>query len=384
MKRVAIFPPWDPWRGNRMFDVAEGCIYSVAFRQWREAAAGQGFRLDTADVCPAEEADVLWFMDLPRRRATYEAVCRKAKTSCRKVLQVLESPLFFPAAFVEANRKCFDAVVSYEYTTDSHDRFAGRLPVQPEPQYEGPDFGQRRLAVMVNTNRIEGWLSTRKSGLVGLPGIGGYFSGWKMPKRHWWEPAQGELYSWRRRLAVAAENGRRDDLDIFGPGWQGEAVSWFPLANKRSYLCHRTGNVERDASSPKQDKRARLSNYRFVIAVENCRNSRGYISEKIFDAMLGGSVPVYLGEAGIGDIVPRRAFVDAGVFKSPDLLLKYLTGMSREEWQEMRVAGRDFVQSERFMPFTGTAFAARMTEILTKVSGGSLGAAESAEATARD
>jgi len=367
MKQISIFPPWEPWLGNRMFEAAEGCVYSSALRRWKELASHSGFQLDTSDICPPAEADVVWFMDLPRSKRVVDEARRSARAGTPFVLQILESPLLFPAAFVEANRQSFDTIVSFEFARDEGGHFTYKLPVEPEPRYEGLPFAGRKLAVMVNTNRVEGWLATRKPGLTGLPGIGGYFSGWKMPSGHFIRPARGELYSWRRHLARTAENDGGGRLDIFGPGWQGEAVSWFPLANKRSYLCHRTGNVERDASSPKQDKRARLSNYRFVIAVENCRNSRGYISEKIFDAMLGGSVPVYVGEQTITENVPAEAFIDATQFGSVRDLWRYLEAVSEEQWQAMRQAGQDYLRSAQFQPFTSEAFAQRMMAVLGQV-----------------
>ena len=42
------------------------------------------------------------------------------------------------------------------------------------------------------------------------------------------------------------------------------------------------------------------------MAYENFRGRRGYISEKIFDALQAGSVPVYLGEERIAEFVPEK------------------------------------------------------------------------------
>jgi hypothetical protein len=367
MKRVSIFPPWEPWLGNRMFEAAEGCVYSPSLRRWRELAAHSGFQLDTSDICPPSEADVVWFMDLPRTKRVVDEVRRSARAGTPFVLQILESPLLFPAAFVEANRRSFDAIVSFEFARDEGGHFTYKLPVEMEPRYEGLPFAERKFAVMVNTNRVEGWLATRKPGWTGLPGAGGYFSGWKMPPWHFMRPASGELYSWRRRLARLAGKSKPDQLDIFGPGWQGETVSWFPFGHSHIYRCHRPDVVERDQENAKANKRARLSNYRFVIAAENLRAQRGYISEKIFDAMLGGSVPVYVGEQTITENVPAEAFIDATQFGSVRDLWRYLEAVSEKEWQVMREAGQEYLASEAFQAFTGEAFANRMMEILRRV-----------------
>ncbi len=367
MKRVSIFPPWEPWLGNRMFEAAEGCVYSPSLRRWRELAKINGYQLDTHDVCPPSEADVVWFMDLPRTKHVVDEARRSERVGVPFVLQILESPLLFPAAFVEVNRRSFDAIVSFEFARDEGGHFTYKLPVETEPRYEGLPFAERKIAVMVNTNRVEGWLATRKPGLTGLPGIGGYFSGWKMPSGHFMRPARGELYSWRRQLARTAEKDGGGRLDIFGCGWSGEKVSWCPGFYLHRYRDHRPSSAAVDGITASDEKRQWLGNYRFVIASENYRGQRGYVSEKIFDAMFGGSVPVYLGEQTIMANVPAEAFIDATQFGSVRDLWRYLEVIPEEDWQAMRLAGQDYLRSAQFQPFTSEAFANRMMEILRLV-----------------
>jgi len=366
MKRVSIFPPWEPWLGNRLFTDAEGCVYTSSFKLWRQEAVRQGYQLDTCDICPPSEADLLWFMDLPRSKHAFEEVRRSVRKGTTLVLQILESPLLFPATFVEVNRRLFDAVVSYEFSADEGRHFHYRLPLETEPRYEGLPFGARKLAVMVNTNRVEGWLATRKRGLTGLPGMGAYFSGWKLPVWHFLRPAQGELYSWRRRCACAAlaVPGR---LEVMGSGWNGERISWCPGLYSRRYTNHRPADPVRRGTAANAEKRACLGNYRFVIATENYQGNFRYISEKIFDAMLGGSVPVYLGEESIGAIVPAEAFVDAGRFRTANDLWRYLEMLPEEQWQSMRQAGQEYLFSKAFQPYTSGAFARRMMKVLDKL-----------------
>jgi hypothetical protein len=107
-------------------------------------------------------------------------------------------------------------------------------------------------------------------------------------------------------------------------------------------------------------KRIKLGNYKFVIASENYLGSQGYISEKIFDAILGGSVPVYLGEIKIADFVPKNSFIDASEFHSLENLVFALAKMSEEEWQQIRSAGKAFLNSNEFQEFTNQKFALKM------------------------
>ena len=343
-----------------MFSDAEGCVYTKAFALWREEATKQGFSLNTWDLVDSKQADILWFMDLPREKRKFLETKRSAKRGAKLVLQILESPLLFPAAFADANRREFDAAVSFEYGKGRDNQFSYKLPIDPEPCLEGLPFHERKLAVMVNTNRVEGWLATRKLGLVGLPGVGAYFSGWKLPPLHWTHPAKGELYSWRRSISQAFEQQCPEEFELFGDGWKGQKISWCPFLHRKPNRCHRIESIDLSAVERSSAKRKKLGNYKFVIASENYAGSQGYISEKIFDAILGGSVPVYLGEKKITDFVPENSFIDARQFHSLEHLVKKLERMSEEEWQQIRFAGTAFLNSKDFQEFTTEKFALKM------------------------
>ena len=66
--------------------------------------------------------------------------------------------------------------------------------------------------------------------------------------------------------------------------------------------CHRSkyipeGVVLHSGPTAKESlylKQLAISNYMFYLAFEN-NNERGYVTEKVFDALIGGTVPVYLG-----------------------------------------------------------------------------------------
>jgi hypothetical protein len=367
MKTVCIFPPWDSWLGNRMFSDAEGCVYTKAFALWRDEAAKEGFVLDTCDVVDSKQADILWFMDLPREKRKFLEIKQSAKRGSKLVLQILESPLLFPAAFVEANRREFDAVVSYEYGNGRESQFSYKLPIDLEPSFEGLPFQERKLAVMVNTNRVEGWMATRKLGLVGLPGIGACFSGWKQPPFHWMHPAKGELYSWRRKMAQEFEQQCPEEFDLFGDGWGGQKISWCPFLHRKPNRCHRIESIDLSAVERSSAKRKKLGNYKFVSASENYVGSQGYISEKIFDALLGGSVPVYLGEKSIAKEIPTECLVDAREFQKAADLVDALCEMGESDWNRLRDAGRRFLASNRFEEFTMVAFSKNMTNCLQKI-----------------
>lgn len=367
MKRILIRPSqWNYDKlQNRMF-AAGYCyqgLYQEAFRLWRTLAAEAGYSMDTIDMHPVESADILWFIDLPAARREVREARRRAPGALM-VLQIFETPTVGPHFFHEENHRDFDIVLTYdERRCDERRYFAYKLPNQLEPFDAAVPFAERRICCMINTNRLEGYFAQRQLGLEGLPVIGKALGGWKLGMGGLLRPTRGELYSARRRLARTEDRLGLGALEVYGPNWNGERISWFPWYPNAPYRCRAGGVVS-------SDKRQIVSRYRFCISYENFEGERGWIGEKIFDSMAAGTVPVYRGDARINDFIPREAMVRADDFRNEEELLRYLQACPEAEWLRMREAGRAYLASEAFRPFTSEAFADRMMDVLSKAVGG--------------
>jgi len=69
-------------------------------------------------------------------------------------------------------------------------------------------------------------------------------------------------------------------------------------------------------------KRQFLAPYKFTIAFEN-DIFPGYQTEKLYDAMLAGSIPIYCGDPFVGDIFNTKSFINAAEYlpvKNPRLV----------------------------------------------------------------
>jgi hypothetical protein len=364
MKRVLVRPTFQDWCGNRLFTDGTSWqgLYRSAFSAWKEQALALGIQIDTWDQAPLETCDLLWLIDLPTGRKEFERIRSRLRPDTPIVLQVFESPLIAPFGLIHANRKQVSAVVTYELPNGcptASKQFHYHLPVPILSPVKNPPFSQRKGLLMCYSNRVSGFWAVRQPGLAGLPFFGRMLAGWECPLSLVTELSHGDLYRERRAIAREAQRYMPDFLDVFGPGWNGEQISWCPLYPNRPYRCRR-GNA-------KVSKHELSAQYRFVIAYENFRGRRGYISEKIFDALQAGSVPVYLGEDRIAEFVPREAFVDARNFRTRLDLLAYLQSCPEREWEEMRQAGQEFLRSAAFRSFTDKAFADRMTDVLKNV-----------------
>lgn len=74
-----------------------------------------------------------------------------------------------------------------------------------------------------------------------------------------------------------------------------------------------------------------ISRYRFTIAFENAI-APDYVTEKFYDPLVAGSVPVYLGAPNISDFAPGEGcFIDASEWETPESLARYLLELARDD-----------------------------------------------------
>jgi len=86
-------------------------------------------------------------------------------------------------------------------------------------------------------------------------------------------------------------------------------------------------------------KRQFLSAYKFTIAFENDIYP-GYQTEKLYDAMMADSIPIYCGDPYIGDIFNTKSFINAAEYlPSKNLrLIKKLTQLGQMDFNDIRPA----------------------------------------------
>lgn len=73
------------------------------------------------------------------------------------------------------------------------------------------------------------------------------------------------------------------------------------------------------------------SRYLFSVAMENSVTARDYVSEKIFQALLVGSVPIYYGPLNIDDFVPQHSYIDVRRYENSTVLANYLHSVTNNE-----------------------------------------------------
>jgi len=98
-------------------------------------------------------------------------------------------------------------------------------------------------------------------------------------------------------------------------------------------------------------------NYKFGLAMENT-NQHGYISEKILNAFMGGTVPIYYGTEDVFQVFNRAAFIyfDA---KNPESTFEQVLFLLQNESEYERVLSQPILAEgayERFFSLYGRGF----------------------------
>jgi hypothetical protein len=88
-----------------------------------------------------------------------------------------------------------------------------------------------------------------------------------------------------------------------------------------------------------------LARYKFCLCFENMRMN-GYITEKIFDCLYAGTIPLYLGAPDISEYVPSDVYVDCRRYSTWLEMWQDVIAIPGGKLAAMRIAGREFLRSE--------------------------------------
>ncbi|MBF9040346.1 hypothetical protein LSUCC0387_05500 [Rhodobacterales bacterium LSUCC0387] len=155
---------------------------------------------------------------------------------------------------------------------------------------------------------------------------------------------QSELYS--TRIEVMSVLAAAEVVDLYGRGWErwwSRAALWLPYwTNRKTLMSIYKGSIP--------SKFEVLQRYRFCLCFENMA-MKGYITEKLFDCLYSGTIPLYLGAPDIECYVPEDVYIDCRKFQSWEDVWKYASGLPTDKIEAMREAGRHFLESELARPF---------------------------------
>lgn len=140
-----------------------------------------------------------------------------------------------------------------------------------------------------------------------------------------------------------------DKINVYGNGW----------SEKEIY------NIDFVYKGRANDKEEVVSNYKFCLCFENAVFP-GYVTEKIFDAMLSDSIPVYCGAKDVNKFIPDNCFININDFQSYEEVYRFLIDMNEEKYNEYLLNIKKYLSSDLYDPFNSKYFVNTIFAILQK------------------
>ena len=302
----------------------------LAERRLRDALREKGIDCHTPDVMPLERFDAFFFRDMPRES---DEAFRYARASGRPMfLNVWENPYIHRPNADHARFADFRKVFSFR---DDDVRLRGcvklnyALPLEMPPE-EGVPFNDRRFACMVSS-------LVKKN----RPHCCSYL---------------------RLRTIRFYERNHPELFDLWGAGWEKGTYALQDRPGVFSALAAcRINRLLPRVSHPSwrgecDDKVATSAGYRFAYCYENSTELAGYVTEKLFDVLSAGTVPVYLAHPSDMESIPGDCFIDRSRFSDDAELFDRLALMDGKTWLAYRDAGRRFLESAAARRFSFEAY----------------------------
>jgi hypothetical protein len=361
---VSVFldPLSDAYSGDRLFSHAD---YNAPNRHVRDSLGSLGIPVHTGDfLLRGEGVGEINLYATMGLRSRYPGISARTDTVLSAFL-AQEAPIVEPMLFDDVYEASTAFKRMYSYGTDRELRPFLRGPVAFRPLRYPYWFlavdddawvrRNRRFLVMINAN--------------------------KQPRQ-----TTRELYT--ERLRAIEFFSRFKEIDLYGWGWGGPPyyvgetrvssqlrslahharAAWGHVVPSRDPLLVAAKRAYRGPAASKEDV---LSRYLFAICFENMVLG-GWVTEKIFDCLRAGTVPVYLGAPDIERWVWPECFIDVRRFTGYDELRDFLHALSPAEIETYREAGREYFASDEFRPFTKHAFAEIFEQIVREDAGISL------------
>jgi hypothetical protein len=184
--------------------------------------------------------------------------------------------------------------------------------------------------------------------------------------------SKNELYSTRFKCIKWFDKNHHEHLDLFGFGWGlrsfygnfyiGRVANF--LNEKYSILKIKSLKVYKGSITRKYDV---LKNYNFSIALENVFGHDGYITEKIIDCLLSGTIPIYKGAPNITEYIPANCFINFDDFNSYKSMYDSLTNMSQDTIINYRKNIYSFLTSSKADSFRASHFVDTLISTLISI-----------------
>jgi len=176
-----------------------------------------------------------------------------------------------------------------------------------------------------------------------------------------------ELYSERLKTIRWFEVNHPAELDLYGTGWDKHLFTGslpVRLLNRLPLVARLAAEKYPSYRGTVGLKKEMLKQYKFSICYENAKDIPGYITEKIFDSLFAGCVPVYWGAPDIAKHVPEDCFIDRRAFKTHEDLYDFMKGMTDTKYRDRLSSISGYLSGCSHYQFSDMCFAETILNVL--------------------
>ena len=354
-----IDPPTPRLAEDRIFERATGkdhsslpsCLASI-----KTCFERQGVPVHTADLLPSPQARDRYVYVSIGNHANHARLSRRSDVVLSAFF-VTEAPVVEPRIYrgLRAASRRFKRIYSC-VSRDEVEEIVGQSidcsPLRWPMDFRGVDVRlwsrtDRRFLVMINMNK--------------LPRV-----------------SSRELFT--ERMRAVEHFSRTEEIDLYGVGWDRASVrvgrTWLPWTLRRWQERLKDALVavrpppllaaaRRVYKGQLETKWETLASYDFVLCFENTARA-GWLTEKIFECLHVGTIPIYLGATDIEHLIPADCFIDMRRFSGYPDLHAYLRSLKSRDVLRYRSAGRAFLESPAFDAFGRDAFAGLFRDMVAE------------------
>lgn len=313
----AIFDPVSPL--NR-----DNCL--EFFHQLKKQLAQRGYDLQTQDLCSVEEAEFVIYNEVPAHHS-------EVKYPEKSMVLLFESELIRPRDWTPQAHALFKFIFTW------HDDYVDNKKYF---KFNFTHSGRAPFLSFSQKNKFCTLIAGNKKVSHPL-----------------------ELYSKRAEAIRWFENNHSHQFDLYGQGWglyQFQIPFFGKFLNRIKPLQKALAEYWPSYRGTIKNKLETLQQYKFSICYENAKDIRGYITEKIFDSMAAGCVPIYWGAPNISDYVPKECYIDRTQFKTYEELYAYLVQIESTQYQKYLESIQKYLQSDQHKFFEAGYNAQKVVE----------------------
>lgn len=176
------------------------------------------------------------------------------------------------------------------------------------------------------------------------------------------DPPPNDLYQERLNTIRWYERHAPEHFELYGLGWRKPAPAYTPWGKIRRGMASFRAKALGHPPFPSwrgevRDKREVMRRSKFAYCYENTRGPDNYITEKIFDSLMNGCVPVYWGPENVLEHIPAECFIDRSAFRDTATVHDYLLSVSAERHAQYQRDIACFLKSDAARKFAVEHFA---------------------------